>query len=427
MGPRGADARRRRRRRDDDAGDAARPLEPPRARPIDVGYPTAAQSAVVSPTAAACVAQDHLEAVLAEHLGSLAAATPERGVEVLDVTPTARRATVSLHDAAGRRDVRPSYVVAADGARSAVRTALGIEMGGPDGVIGGLRVEFRAPLWEVLGEHRHLLYAITETRPSGVLLPAGAGRPLAVRRSTWTDGSTTGRPSPTRSGCAFVRRGRRARPRRAHQRGRPLRRRRAARAAVLARQRLPGRRRRPPGDAARRHRAQPRDRRRRTTSAGSSAGCCAAGRAPSLSPATRPSGARPVTTTSSARWTRWARGASGQRAGRRPRRPGPHVWVDPGLSTLDLIGDGLTLFVAGEALLPKVDLDGPPVAVVSLAPVVARSFGLGPSGALLVRPDGRPLAGWWSLVDARAQVGRAMRSLLGDEPSADRIDPESAA
>ena len=104
-----------------------------------------------------------------------------------------------------------------------------------------------------------------------------------------------------------------------------------------------------------------------------------------------------------------------------------HVWVDTAQSTLDLLGDGLTLFVAGEALLPKVGLDGPPVAVVSLAPVVARSFGLGPSGALLVRPDGRPLAGWWSLVDARAQVGRAMRSLLGDEPSADRIDPESAA
>lgn len=36
----------------------------------DVGYPTVAQSAVVSPTAPASVAQDHLEAVLLDHLAS---------------------------------------------------------------------------------------------------------------------------------------------------------------------------------------------------------------------------------------------------------------------------------------------------------------------------------------------------------------------
>ncbi len=52
---------------------------------INVGYPSPAQSAVVSPTQALCVAQDHLEAVLAEYLSSMPEATVQRGVEVLEV------------------------------------------------------------------------------------------------------------------------------------------------------------------------------------------------------------------------------------------------------------------------------------------------------------------------------------------------------
>src|SRR3954464_8264896 len=40
-------------------------------RPVEVGYPSAAQSAVVSPTAPACVPQDELERILEEHLATL--------------------------------------------------------------------------------------------------------------------------------------------------------------------------------------------------------------------------------------------------------------------------------------------------------------------------------------------------------------------
>src|SRR4051812_39121637 len=51
----------------------------------DVGYPTAAQSAVVSPSQVACVAQDHLEAVLGDYLATLPSATVRRGVTAVDV------------------------------------------------------------------------------------------------------------------------------------------------------------------------------------------------------------------------------------------------------------------------------------------------------------------------------------------------------
>ncbi|MGH3505703.1 MAG: FAD-dependent oxidoreductase, partial [Nocardioidaceae bacterium] len=142
---------------------------------VDVGYPTTAQSALLSPTAALCVAQDHLERVLAEHLASLGSATIQRGTELLDVRASAERATVTVRDPSGSRMVATRYVVGADGAKSRVRAVLGIGMVGSDALLEGVQAEFRAPLWDVVGEHRHLLYAFTEPGGTGVLLPAGQG------------------------------------------------------------------------------------------------------------------------------------------------------------------------------------------------------------------------------------------------------------
>ena len=50
--------------------------------------------------------------------------------------------------------VRARYLVAADGARGGIRADLGIGMTGGEGLLGGAMVEFRAPLWDVVGPHR---------------------------------------------------------------------------------------------------------------------------------------------------------------------------------------------------------------------------------------------------------------------------------
>ena len=94
--------------------------------PIEVGFPTREQSAVVSPTGPACIPQDELERVMEEHLAALPAARLERGVEVIGVDSRDDGVEVTVRDADGIRTLRARYLVAADGIRSTVRAALGI-------------------------------------------------------------------------------------------------------------------------------------------------------------------------------------------------------------------------------------------------------------------------------------------------------------
>jgi hypothetical protein len=75
----------------------------------------------------------------------------------------------------------------------------------------------------------------------------------------------------------------------------------------------------------------------------------------------------------------------------------PHVWVARGdglVSTLDLLGEGLTLFVGPDwdGLAPDRDPASAPVSVERLDAIAARGLGLMASGSLLVRPDGHPVA-----------------------------------
>src|ERR687887_190843 len=122
-----------------------------RGEAVPLGLPTKEQAAVLSPTAPLCAPQDHTEAVLLAQARSLGAEV-EFGREVLRV------------------------VIGADGAHSAVRSALGIEMSGP-GAVDTLSVSaaFSAPLWDVVGEPRYGLYPIVHPEVSSVFVPSGRG------------------------------------------------------------------------------------------------------------------------------------------------------------------------------------------------------------------------------------------------------------
>ncbi len=118
---------------------------------IEVRLPSRAQAALVSPSAPACVPQDHLERVLEEHVRGLGPARIERGAELL------------------------ALAIGPDGARSAVRSALRIDMRGSEDVLEGATALVRAPLWGILGEHRYGIYWVTLPGSETTVLPAGPG------------------------------------------------------------------------------------------------------------------------------------------------------------------------------------------------------------------------------------------------------------
>ncbi len=364
--------------------------------PVEVGYPSDAQSAMLSPTRAACVAQDRLDAVLREHVGSLPLVTLERGSEVVAVATSPGGATVTVRDASrALRTVGTEYVVAADGARSAVRTVLGIRSTGSVLVLEGARIGFRAPLWGVLGEHRHLLYAITQPDSRGVLLPAGGG-------DRWLFGVTFGPGGELATPPDLD--GLRRRLRRAvdvpgldvqvdrfdrFTSGAQL-------ADAFSRDRVFL-----VGDAA--HRVTPRGGTGLNIALadgvdlGWKLGWVLRGWAlPALLDGYEAE-RRPVVSHHVER--------SADRSGARREVASEvqvdlggrvrHAWVAPGVSTLDLAGDRLTLLAADEAAWRRavVGLDVPaPVDVEPVGPLVARSLGLGTAGAVLLRPDAVPVA-----------------------------------
>ena len=79
----------------------------------------------------------------------------------------------------------------------------------------------------------------------------------------------------------------------------------------------------------------------------------------------------------------------------------PHAWVPTRqgrVSTLDLLGPGLTLFTGPEDTTWDVTAtllhDRVPLVIRRLDAISARALGIGPGGALLARPDGAPAALW---------------------------------
>jgi putative polyketide hydroxylase len=142
---------------------------------LPVGYPSREQSRVLSPVEPACVAQDEVEPLLLAHLRARPSARVELGAEVTAVSAAPDGALAAVRDlrTGAVRTVHARYVVAADGARSAVRGALGIALRGAEDVLAGFTTLLRAPLWDVVGPHRHLVYAMTRPEAPVTFLPTG--------------------------------------------------------------------------------------------------------------------------------------------------------------------------------------------------------------------------------------------------------------
>jgi putative polyketide hydroxylase len=382
-----------------------------------VGIPTRAEAAVLSPTAPACVPQDHLEPVLLEHLRSLAGTSVHLHTEVVGVEHGAEHVGVVLRKlgSGALRTVRARYLIAADGAHSRIRNALGIAMRGPDDLAHVVTALFRAPLWPVVGEHRYGIYSVNHPDGAGTFLPAGRGDRWLY--GSWVvDNDAAQAYTPERfvrcirAGAgvadldvAIERIG-------AFSFAAQLADRFRAGHAFLV------------GDAA--HRVTPRGGTGMNTAIagghdlGWKLGWVLRGWAgPELldsyeterRPVAAHNVARSADTNGSTRET--ADELHVDLGGRMP-----HVWVRRGdrrVSTLDLLGPGLTLFTgpegeraghraAGGLRAEHRAAGGPPVTVRRLDAVSARAIGIRGDGAVLVRPDGTPVRLWTDQAAAAA-------------------------
>ena len=163
---------------------------------VDVGYPTVAVSARLSPTRPAAVPQDHLESVLLRHLCTQPTVQVRRSVVVEQVSPDGSGWKIDARDLTTGESwtVWSDYLVGADGPRSRVRDRLGIGLDATDDLMHAVSVVFHGPLWEVVGSSRFGIYNV-EVPAGGSFLPVGHGDRWVYSFGTDAEAARSGPPS----------------------------------------------------------------------------------------------------------------------------------------------------------------------------------------------------------------------------------------
>jgi len=124
----------------------------------------------LSPSGWCLCDQDELEPLLRDAARDRGADV-RFGTELVSWEADDAGVTVALADAAGTRRAHARYLVAADGAASSIRTRLGISMSGPGTLAHYINIYFRADLAGALGDRRFILCYVAGTAVMGALLP----------------------------------------------------------------------------------------------------------------------------------------------------------------------------------------------------------------------------------------------------------------
>jgi putative polyketide hydroxylase len=136
------------------------------------------QRAQLSPTSAVVCPQVTLEPILRAHAEQLAPGHVRFNTELASFHQDAKGVTAHLVDRANgaSRTVRAAYLVAADGARSGTRGALGIALVGANGLSHNLSILFEADLKPWVEQRRSIIYFIDIPQARGYFLPVDGRR-----------------------------------------------------------------------------------------------------------------------------------------------------------------------------------------------------------------------------------------------------------
>jgi len=124
-----------------------------------------------SPATGVGCAQDKLEPVLLEAAASYGAGEVSFDVELVGLDQDEERVTATVVDreSGKERSVRASWLIAADGAQSSIRSMLGIGMPGSRDLGHRMGIYFRADLREVGHDRPALLYLLSPPEGAGVM------------------------------------------------------------------------------------------------------------------------------------------------------------------------------------------------------------------------------------------------------------------
>lgn len=141
----------------------------------DHGDEQLAQRHRVTVTPEVSCAQDQIESILHDRLTELTGQGVRYGAKVTDVVDHGARAAVQIEG--DPEPVWARYVIAADGAGSATRRRLGVEMDGPEELARFVSIYLHVDLSPWVGERPCVLYWIVSSRVQGLFISMdGRGR-----------------------------------------------------------------------------------------------------------------------------------------------------------------------------------------------------------------------------------------------------------